>query len=425
MRSLWSLITCLTLASTCLAADAPSLRVGVARAVITPAEPVQLAGYASRKDLSTGVHDALTARALVFELGGSRLALVSVDLIGFYGNTAEPLRAAIVSRTGLEPSQLFLCAIHTHSAPSVGLDPKTTHPNNVRFTEGLKGKLADLVANAIANLQPASFSLGAGSSPVGANRRELRINAKGESSIVLGRNPYGPTDKEVQVLRIVKADGSPLAVAFNYATHATSLGPANLVISGDVLGLAEQMIEKVTDSGGTALAFAGASGNIDPWYRILPGFNTEPGWTPEPVLLGNLLGQEVVHAYRKSGEPQSPDLIRSAVRVIELPAKTAPEGSDQAAIQRLPYTISAAKVGDVGFIGLGGEVLTEIGLAIKAGSPFRHTMVITHCNGAAGYLAPKHLYVEGGYEVQTTRFSTEAAQIVIRESLQMLHALYK
>jgi len=417
------LIACLTLA-TCLAADAPSLKVGVAKTVITPQEPVQLAGYASRKDLSTGVHDDLSARALVFELNGSRLALVSVDLIGFYGNTADPLRNAIVARTGLEPSQVFLCAIHTHAAPGLGLDPQATHPNNVRYTEGLKGRLADLVASALANLQPASFSVGLGASPVGANRRELRINAKGESSIVLGRNPYGTTDKEVQVLRIMKADGSPLAVAFDYATHGTSLGPANLVISGDVLGLAEQMIEKVTDSGGTALAFAGASGNIDPWYRILPGFNTEPGWTPEPVLLGNLLGQEVVHSYRRASAPQSPDLIRSALRVIELPAKVVAEASDQPAVERLPYTITAARVGDIGIIGLGGEVLTEIGQAIKAGSPFRHTLVITHCNGAAGYLAPRQLYVEGGYEVQSTRFSPEAAQIVIRESVHMLHELF-
>ncbi len=424
MRPLLPLIVCLTLA-TCLAAAVPSLKVGVAKTVITPQEPVQMAGYASRKELSTGVHDELSARALVLELSGSRLALVSVDLIGFYGNTAGPLRAAIMSRTGLEPAQLFLCAIHTHAAPSVGLDPQTTHPNNVRFTEGLKGKLADLVANAIANLQPATLSLGVGFSPVGANRRELRINAKGESSIVLGRNPYGPTDKEVQVLRMVKADGSPLAVAFDYATHGTSLGPANLTISGDVLGLAEQMIEKVTDSGGMALAFAGASGNIDPWYRILPGFNTEPGWTPEPVLLGNLLGQEVVQAYRKPGPPQTPDLIRTSLRVIQLPAKIKAEGSDQPAVERLPYTITAAKVGDVGIVGLGGEVLTEIGQAIKAGSPFQHTVVITHCNGAAGYLAPKHLYVEGGYEVQSTPFSPEAAEIVVRESLQMLHGLFK
>ncbi|RPI26161.1 MAG: hypothetical protein EHM61_12450 [Acidobacteria bacterium] len=406
-----------------LAAGAPALKVGVARIDITPQDPVQMSGYASRKDLSTGVHDPLTARALVFEINGSQLAFVTTDLIGFYGGTAEPLREAIIARTGLPPAALFLSAIHTHAGPTPTLDAEKSHANNVKYTKGLIEKLPGLVASAIENLQPATVAVGVGSSPVGANRRELRINAKSESSIVLGRNPYGPTDKEVLVLRILKEDGKPLAVAFDYATHATSLGPQNYIISGDVLGLAEQVIEKITDSGAVAAAFAGASGNIDPWYRILPGFNTEPGWTPEPVLLGTLLGQEVVHVYRKAAEPQTIDQIRTALKVIELPAKPPAAGSTEPAVDRLPYVITAARLGDQGFIGLGGEVLTEIGMAIKAGSPFRHTFVITHCNGAAGYLAPRHLFVEGGYEVQTTRFTPDAAQIVVKESLRLLHSL--
>jgi neutral ceramidase len=74
-------------------------------------------------------------------------------------------------------------------------------------------------------------------------------------------------------------------------------------------------------------------------------------------------------------------------------------------------------------VGLGGEVLTEIGIAIKAGSPCKHTFVITHCNGAAGYLAPEELHVEGGYEVRSSRFTPQAADIVIRESIRMLHDL--
>jgi hypothetical protein len=216
-------------------------------------------------------------------------------------------------------------------------------------------------------------------------------------------------------------------VVFDYATHATSLGPGNLTISGDVLGLAEQMIEQVTDSGGIALAFAGASGNIDPWFRIVPGFNTEPGWTPEPVLLGNLLGQEVVHVYRRSTALTAPNVVRTTSRVIKLPPKTSPNppGASTVAVpDSLPYVISAARLGDIGIIGLGGEVCTEIGLAIKAGSPARHTLVITHCNGAAGYLVPKHLYVEGGYEVRTTPFAPEAADLVVRESLGALHDLW-
>jgi hypothetical protein len=62
-------------------------------------------------------------------------------------------------------------------------------------------------------------------------------------------------------------------------------------------------------------------------------------------------------------------------------------------------------------------------MAIKAGSPFKHTFVITHCNGAAGYLPPKHLYVEGGYEIKTSPFAPQAAEKVVKQVVTMLHEL--
>src|SRR5690242_9801025 len=49
------------------AALAENLRAGAAKTDITPTQPVTLAGYESRKDLSRGVHDPLFARALALE----------------------------------------------------------------------------------------------------------------------------------------------------------------------------------------------------------------------------------------------------------------------------------------------------------------------------------------------------------------------
>ncbi len=74
-------------------------------------------------------------------------------------------------------------------------------------------------------------------------------------------------------------------------------------------------------------------------------------------------------------------------------------------------------------LGLGAEVLTEIGMAIKAGSPCAHTFVITHCNGSAGYLPIKDAYVQDGYEVKSSRFAPQAADIVIREAIRLLQDL--
>jgi hypothetical protein len=70
-------------------------------------------------------------------------------------------------------------------------------------------------------------------------------------------------------------------------------------------------------------------------------------------------------------------------------------------------------------------MLTEIGLSIKAASPFKYTFVITHCNGASGYLVPENLYKEGGYEVTTTRFEIGSAEKIAKQAIKMLYDIKK
>ena len=349
--------------------SASVLRAGAAKIDITPKKPVKMAGYAGRKGLSQGVHDPLSARVVAFENNGKRLVLVSTDLIGFYDGTAEHARDAIVNELKLQPSELFLSAIHTHSGPSLTVDKKEGHPNNLEYTQDLTTKLIELTQEALNGTSPVKIGLGVGHCTIGANRRELKITAVGESSIRLGRNPYGPTDKEVLVMKVAKPDGTVVAAAFDYATHATCLGGKNYVISGDVIGLAEQFVEKILGEGTIAPAFAGASGNIDPWFRVLPSFNTEPGWIPEPVLLGTLLGEEVVHIFRDIEEVSDGGVVATAFATLQLPGK--PRGEVDAKEEHPPtaLNITVARIGNIGFVGIGCEVLTEIGMAIKTASP--------------------------------------------------------
>jgi neutral ceramidase len=188
------------------AADAGGLRAGAARIEITPDQPVTMSGYAARKGFSTGVHDPLSARVLAFEAGGRRLVLVSADLIGFYSGTADYMRQALLSEFHLQPAELFLAGIHTHAGPALTIGPSGA-ASNLEYTRKLKDKLLEVTRQALDNLESVRLGLGIGSCPVGANRRELRIGKNGQSEIVLGRNTYGPTDKEVLVLKVATAEG--------------------------------------------------------------------------------------------------------------------------------------------------------------------------------------------------------------------------
>ena len=400
-----------------------SLRAGVARTDITPDKPIKMAGYSSRTQLSEGVHDPLSARVVVFENDGKRLVLLSTDIIGFYGGTADHFREIILKEFKLEPGELFLSSVHTHAGPGLTIDKENGHPNNLEYTKNLEGILVKLIGQALNDMDPVRIGTGVGYSPVGINRRELRFDSSGNSQIKLGHNPYGPTDKEVLVTKLTRPDGEVFAAMFDYATHGTCLGGKNLIVSGDVLGLAEQFAEKILGEEVIVAGFAGASGNIDPWFRVLPAFNTEPGWIPEPVLLGTLLGEEVVNVFRDIDEVSDGGRIGTAFVALELPGK--PRSEDRIDKDQPPtvLNITVARIGDIGFVGLGAEVLTEIGMSIKAASPCKHTFVITHCNGAASYIAPEHLHIEGGYEITSSPFAPHAAEMAVKQAVKMLHEL--
>ena len=409
---------------TTLGIQAAGLNAGFARLDITPDQPVTMAGYESRKEPSRGVHDPLSARAVAFQSNGQRLVLVSTDVLGFYGGSAEILRNAVLEECRLAPAELFLSAIHTHSAPTVTFDAARGYSNNIAYSKVLERKLIQVVKNALANSGPVQVAFGSGSSPVGANRRELRRDQAGKDRIVLGRNPEATIDREVQVVKITPAGQTqPAAVLFDFATHSTSLGPGNYIISGDVHGLAEQFIERYLGHDVVAAAFAGASGNIDPWYRVLPAFKTDNGWVPETILMGTLLGEEVVHVLDAIQQTATDNPVKALFRTVQLPAKPSADPGSQDGGGTAPLNITAGRVGDIAFVGLGAEVFNEIGQAIKSMSPFPCTIVITHCNGTAGYVPTRSSYPAGGYEVQSSRFAPGAAELIPHYVSEMLAEL--
>ncbi|MGA2618972.1 MAG: hypothetical protein ABSF26_15285 [Thermoguttaceae bacterium] len=452
----WLAAACMALSAEVAPEAPPILRAGTAKKDITPAQPVKLEGYGSRKDLSQGVHDPLSARAVAFQQDGQRLVLVSTDICGFYGGAAPSMRKAILAECGLRPSELFLAAVHTHSGPTLALERATedggrtteggdgqrvtagstpvrrpspvvrreVHPNNVQYTKTLQTQLVAVVREALAHPVPVRIEVGSGSSPVGANRREYVRDAAGKVKVRLGRNPDRPTDHEVQVLEVLRTgDGGPAAVIFAYATHSTTMGPHNYLISGDVHGLAEQFLEQYFAAGLVAPGFAGASGNVDPWFRVLPKFRTDKGWIPEAVLLGTMLGEEVVHVSDRGLRPTPSGPIRTAFRTLDLPRQPRAVLDGTGDDEPPEFNLTVGRLGDVAVVGLGGEVFNETGKAIKAASPFPHTFIITHCNGTAGYMPTADAYPEGGYEVESSQFAPAAADQLVQEAARLLREI--
>src|SRR6185436_17125984 len=120
------------------------------------------------------------------------------------------------AETKLQPSELFLAAIHTHSAPTLTLT--NGHANNIDYTRDLQRKLTAVAKQALDNLAPAQLTFGLGYSPIGVNRREVTRDTNGAPKIILGRNPHLPIDREVQVLKLTRPNNTP-----NTANNNTDL----------------------------------------------------------------------------------------------------------------------------------------------------------------------------------------------------------
>src|SRR2546421_13116238 len=93
-------------------------KAGTAAAVITPAEPMWLAGWAVRTEPSRGTLTELYAKALALEDDqGGRLVLLTLDLIAVSRELAAAVAGQVRQRWGLPRERLLICASHTHCGP--------------------------------------------------------------------------------------------------------------------------------------------------------------------------------------------------------------------------------------------------------------------------------------------------------------------
>jgi hypothetical protein len=430
------------------------------------------------------VHDDLTATALVLgerdTAGGngadnleSRVAIVALDLIGLRGETlVAPIKAQVQAITGIPPERVFLNCSHTHYGPAVGQEREggdTAVANAYR--EALPHHLAGVIAAADSARRPVTLSAGRGAVRVGINRRERRADGR----IILGQNPEGTLDSEVQVWRFDAADAevsepgaplgwvrrsaAPVAVLVNYACHGVSLGSPMRLMSADFMGVMRQLVEALV--GGTALYVQGACGNINP---SLMG----PNWD-HPRRLGNALGAEAArvallaqpieslpirvtreHLELPALMPRSIDEGRARVAALEaekerLDANSVPAGAGArswntrrlerarqafAALERgetLPPVaaeIGALRIGDAALATNPSELFCDIGMAIKRDSPFPWTAVAGYTDGSAGYVPTRYAYPEGGYEVDSAcRVNPEAGELIQETSSRLLRSL--
>jgi hypothetical protein len=427
----------------CLLAADSVWKVGLAQVKITPEKPVFQAGYASRDHPFEKVETDLYAKALVLEdQAGQRAVLVTSDLIGFTAAVAEPICERIRAKTGLSRDRILLSAAHVHTGPVLSLKAEphgkigsADAERTAEYTRQLVDKIAALVIDATAHLQPARLSWGSGVVDFVMNRREFTPNG-----VILGVNPRGLADRTVPVLRIDTPDGKPLAVLFGAAVHNTTLGQNNYEICGDYAGFAQTFVqERLPDV--QAMFILGCAGDANPYPRGNMQLAREHGAT---------LGREVCRVLGTKLRPIHGSL-KVAFDQVELPLQklsrgeleklaqtkrdTVPEMAKQILAKldrgeqlsdhyRCPFTVW--QLGrDLTLVGLSGEVVVDyVPLLEKALGPNR-LWLAAYSNDVYGYLPSARVLQEGGYETRGLYagglgFFSPKAQDVVVETVRAL-----
>lgn len=276
---------------------------------------------------------------------------------------------------------------------------------------------------------------------------------------------------------------APIAVLVNYACHPTIMGPANRLITPDYPGAMKRVVEHAV--GARCVFLQGSAGDVGPVQgfqadpRVYRDLGAVLGHEVARVALAltSVPSSLALHEVVPSGAPlgmYAPAFVTRAtlplhVRQLEIavplrsglpekPAaaaeleqwkarlKTARERNDAAAITEAIYMARRADIrlrmaddfggrtnaavrthviafGEVALVGCNIEPFCEIGLAIKAQSPFPVTFMCGYTNGRMAYLPTADEWAKGGYEVDNSPFGRDAAEVLQREVLAALRKL--
>lgn len=434
--------------------DKTKLHAGVAREIISPPRGIYLIGYGDRTKGNAGVHDDLTATALVLDDGTTRLALVACDLLCLNEFIVDRIRAQVG-----EGTQVVICCSHTHAGPIAYADHRSGRARRAVIAS-LVERIARAVHRAAAALIPAELAWCQAEADIAVNRREKQPDGE----VVIGVDPAGPIDRSVDVLRVRGTDGTPLATVVNYACHGTVLGPGNLFVSADWIGAMRPRVEEAL--GGLALFLQGAAGDLnpdhewgagDPWEavrslgervadRVIGSCGR--GLSPLAGVPLRLSRQEVwlpletrattptpLPTYRRALTKMAglPFALRFVVDLLldrRYPWRSRIEARE--GVWQVPMRVNAVRIGDLGLVTFAAETLTEIGMRVKAGSLSQHTMFASVSDGCIGYLPTAKAHAEGGYEVDIApffyrypaRLAPECAHIATDAAIRSLRGLW-
>lgn len=375
-----------------------TLYCGVAKEKITPEKELipNLRGLQDRH--FGGVLDELYLRVIALQNGEEKALLISFDL----DKVPHPLKylTLLSQETGTPKENIFLVAVHTHTAPITG-DRPFEKPNDMsrkppivqettkKYEAFLEERLLTAVKSACDKIRPAKMGIGIGDSYINMDRKqwyEYKDN-QGEKhrKCGLGVNPAASVDRTVFVIKFEDSDGKPIAFYVNYPVHCCVMHTneccdGKLGMSGDIGGNVSRFMEvEYPDS--VALWCSGAAGDINPamqnevYYpdpktgdmvtRVMQGNNYDI-----LIMLATRHYDDIKRIVAKIKCTEDKVKIKGAVEWSETP------GKKESSIYQV--RLHLMMLGEIALLGLSGELYSSLARRLQDMMPVKYLVLMNH-----------------------------------------------
>lgn len=420
--------------------------------------------------ISTGTHDSLMSKAMVLVQGDVALAIVGNDLCSVPRDLTDAARERASKKTGVPVANIVITATHTHGGPEYCgplreiLHARAMKANGqsdphelIDYRAQLVETWVDIIQRAHLTIKPASMSVVVPQQlGMAFNRRYLMKD--GSTGWNPGRvnpkilRPLGPTDSDLPFLLASDADGKPLGALTVFAMHTAIFGGPKFGACYPAY-LQQGLRENLKAPGFISLFGEGCAGDVNhvDVSRAEAGRNED-----YPQTVGRTLAKTIHEALPYARKVAGGQLAMRSV-TIQAPVLPLSETDFDAAEKlmttldrngapfltlvdawrkmfqhqywaqnggKLPQEVQAIRLDrDTAIVTLPHEIFVELGIAIKAASPFRTTIVISLANDIDFYIPTRRAFEEGHYEPTTCPLVPGCGERLVEAAVKLLNEL--
>ena len=440
------------------------MKAGFAEREYTPAEgvvPGQIeVGYA------VGKRTPLMAHVAILESDSIGSVIVSLDIIFVSTEFATKLRRRIHDITGIPVNHILIACTHTHTGCAIDCDVWAFKGESTHMDE-IEKQTIDAVLAAMKDLGEVRMGVGTG---YDARFNFCRDWYTTDGYIVMNPGfkqreklvkPYAEVDHSVNVMRLDDMNGKSKCFIVNYANHLDSTGaPDGMKFGADYAGYLRRSLQEEYGEDVTVLFLNGCCANVnhrDYGNHYCLTTHCRPGVIPAeeigkglaetvkslcpPILTEakdiRIEGAARMHMVsRRKADRTHKEWAEKTVAAMAAGAEIRTRekiladmylNEDPALPNTVDIEILTLQIGPWTIVGLPGEIYSDIGLKIKANSPFANTIVVEIANGYHGYISPDLIQRAGNYEgiySMVAYTGLGSADTLIHGATDMLYALY-